>query len=81
MAKQGSQVHFNAVYGGFGGGATTTAGFGVVVGHEDFTADPPTHISIKPEESDLNNCYISEFESYSQKYLKSVIYIAVIIDV
>ncbi len=39
------------------------AGFGVVVGHEVFTADPPARISIKPEESDLNNCFVAEFGS------------------
>ncbi len=49
------------------GSATTTAGFGVVVDNEDFTADHPTHISIKPKESDLKDCYIEAFESYSQK--------------
>jgi len=41
-----------------GGGTTTKAGFGIVVGREDFTADPAVHISIKPEESDINDCYI-----------------------
>ncbi len=41
-----------------GGGTTTKAGIDIVVGHEDFSADPPTHISIKPKKSDLNDCYI-----------------------
>ena len=49
----------------------------VVIGHEDFTIDPPTHISIKPGESDLNNCYITDFEPYSQSYLTLMIYIAI----
>jgi hypothetical protein len=38
-----------------GGNTTTKAGFGIVVGREDFVADPPTHLSIKPEDSDLND--------------------------
>ncbi len=43
------------------------AGFGLVVGYEDFTADPPILISIKPDESDLNDSYIAAFGSYSQR--------------
>ncbi len=61
-----------------GSGATTAVGFGVVIGHEDFATVSLVHISIKPEESDLKNCFIVEFELYSQIYLALIIYIAII---
>ncbi len=53
-----------------------TAGFEAIVAHEDFYADPLTYIPLKPEESDLNYRYITEFELYSQRFSTSLIYIA-----